>query len=105
MVSPNWYGLLLGNSTSAYEATKDLMGEFLGVLSESEYRPSLMAMFASTTEHDEEGGEGQVQLYFSPAAAEFAEAIGAAPCDRPSTVGLRLLIGDQPCWPRLFPGE
>lgn len=44
----------------------------------------------------------EVSVYFSPAAAAVARAVGAIPCGRPRPEGLSLLVGASDCWAALF---
>jgi len=43
-----------------------------------------------------------VIAYFSPAALDVAKAFDAWPCEKPSRMGLDLLVGDQQAWSVLF---
>lgn len=45
----------------------------------------------------------EVSAFFSPAAADLAQAFDAEPCTKPARHGLQLLAGDPACWKRLFP--
>lgn len=44
----------------------------------------------------------EVIAYFSPAAAEVAQAFKAQPCATPVRAGLGLLAGDEQAWSVLF---
>jgi hypothetical protein len=60
-----------------------------------------MAIFVR---HESEGRlHCEVRAYFSPASAELARGVDAAPCDRPSPDGLSLLAGAHDSWLALFP--
>jgi len=79
----------------------DEIREAFLALFESIGKPTEMAIF---TRNDSEGRlQCEVSVYFSPAAAEIAQAIKARPCDRPLRQGLDLLAGDKSCWSVLFP--
>lgn len=58
-------------------------------------RPAEMAVF---TRHEEGGLHCQWVAYFSPAAAEIAQAVEASPCAKPIREGLNLLAGCDGCW-------
>jgi hypothetical protein len=63
--------------------------------------PRDMAVFVR---HDSEGRlHCEIRVYFSPAAALVARAVGAASCDRPSPEELGLLAGVPEAWEALFP--
>ncbi len=44
----------------------------------------------------------QVEVFFSPACALIADRFSAAPCARPSTGDLGLLVGSEESWSTLF---
>lgn len=44
------------------------------------------------------GARGESTLYFTPAAHELAEALGAQPCKQPERVGLEVAVGDSRAW-------
>jgi hypothetical protein len=63
--------------------------------------PHDMAVFVR---HEAEGRlHCEVMVYFSPAAAVVASAVGAARCERPSPQDLGLLAGCEGSWSALFP--
>ncbi len=94
-----WYSQSLGDGILAFEPKEDLRVQF-APLFEAAGRPADMAVF---TRHELEGRlQCEVIAYFSPAAAGLAQAVGARPCDRPSTTDLDLLAGDPACWGALF---
>lgn len=68
-------------------------------LFESTGRPAQMAVF---TRHEQGRLHCEVVAYFSPAAAEVAEAFDAEPCGQPSREGLELLTGNEDCWAAIF---
>ena len=41
-------------------------------------------------------------LYFSPAAATFAQQLGATPCEAPEAANVHILIGDEAVVARLL---
>jgi hypothetical protein len=56
------------------------------------------------TRHELEGRlQCEVMAYFSPAAKDLAQAMGAQPCERPLPHDLDLLAGSPKAWDTLFP--
>jgi len=54
--------------------------------------------------HESEGRlHCEVRVYFSPAAADVAKAVGAIACKKPASNGLSLLAGPDESWSVLFP--
>ena len=95
-----WYSQSLGDGILAFEPKEELRAQF-EPLFEATGKPTEMAVF---TRHELEGRlQCEVIAYFSPAAAPLAQAVGARPCDRPTTTDLDLLAGDPACWAALFP--
>jgi hypothetical protein len=47
-------------------------------------------------------GNGDVMLFFTPAARLLAESFDAQPCDKPDRAGLRLVAGDRRAWQAHF---
>lgn len=45
----------------------------------------------------------ELVVYFSPAAYQVADLLGADPCEKPGPAGLDLLAGKTACWSVLFP--
>jgi len=95
-----WYTLNLGDATLAEESLDQIRTLF-----SSEYekagKSEDMAVFLR---HESEGRlHCEVQVYFSPATATVAEAVGASPCRKPSCGGLGLLAGSEMAWLVLFP--
>lgn len=43
------------------------------------------------------------ELYFSPAAEDFARQLGAVPCGTPAKVDVSLYCGDAEAWELCFP--
>lgn len=89
-----WYGLFLGSGVTALQPTLKIQQSFLvefAVAGQSDD----MAIFSKSG--GTEAGTHEVTLYFSPAAAAFAKTIpGAAPCTKPPSDGLSLLVGNSP---------
>ena len=54
--------------------------------------------------HESEGRlHCEVKVYFSPETVVVAKAVGAIPCDKPTSKGLDLLVGSEDSWSVLFP--
>jgi len=95
-----WFYKHLGDVIMASRTLDQIRAAFLPFF-ESAGQPSDMAIF---TRNDAEGRlHCEVFVYFSPAAAEIAQAFDAQPCDQPMRPGLELLAGGAPCWGKLFP--
>jgi len=64
-------------------------------------RPKDMAAFIR---HESAGRlHCEVKIYFSPASAEVAAALGAQTCERPSPFDLGWFVGSNDAWQALFP--
>ena len=95
-----WFSQSLGDGVLAFEPKAQLREQFEPVFAAAG-QPAGMAVF---TRHELEGRlQCEVIAYFSPAAASLAHAVGAKPCDKPTTADLDLLAGDPACWAALFP--
>lgn len=95
-----WYSLSLGDGMMAggpqIEIEEAFRKAFLAAGS-----PPEMAVF---TRPESEGRlYCEVMAYFSPAAADVAEAFDGEPCEKPERTGLGLLAGDERAWSALFP--
>ena len=65
--------------------------------------PAEMAAFIR---HESKGRlHCEVKIYLSPMLIAVAKSVDAAPCEKPSPVGLRLLAGTQDSWGILFPEQ
>ncbi len=95
-----WFYKHLGDAMMAAQPSDEIREKFL-LLFESAGNPAGMAVFTRNDSVDRLHCE--VSAYFSPAAAEIAQAFDAKPCERPLRPGLDLLAGNQGCWPVLFP--
>lgn len=94
-----WYCVHLGDGILASAPLARIEDRF-----REEYQragaPKDMALFVR---HQSEGSlHCEVSIYFSPAAAAVARALGADPCGRPLRHGLGLVIGAEDCWTLLF---
>lgn len=95
-----WYSLSLGDGMMAGTPSNEIEEAFHKSFLAAG-RPLEMAVF---TRPESEGKlYCEVMAYFSPAAAEVAEAFDAEPCRKPVRAGLGLLAGDERAWSVLFP--
>jgi hypothetical protein len=95
-----WFYVSLGDAIMAHEPSEKIRKAFAARF-QSAGRPEDMAVF---TRNDSEGRlHCEVTAYFSPAAAEIAQAFDVQPCERPLKPGLELLAGSELSWVRLFP--
>jgi hypothetical protein len=93
-----WYELFLGNGVEAFAPSTEILKAFPTAFLAAG-QPAEMAVFSRTSPDNQE-----VTLYFSPAAASLAKAYpNAVQCEKPVRKGLGLLVGEQTCWPVLFP--
>ena len=81
-----WFSKNLGNGTAAVAPTLEIQTAF-GNAAAAAGLPTDMALFSK---HDM---RGNVSLYFSPGASDFAKTWGAQPCEKPEKEGLSLLVG------------
>ena len=93
-----WYSKPLGDGMWADIPSEEIK-QIFQPLFESVGRPAEMAVF---TRREEGRLHCEVIAYFSPAAAEVAEAFDAELCEQPSREGLELLAGDEERWSALF---
>ncbi len=96
----SWYSLSLGDGMMAGTPASEIEGIFLKKFTAAGEPPE-MAVF--TRPVSENRLYCEVIAYFSPAAHEVAETVGAKPCNQPVRAGLGLLAGDPGCWSLLFP--
>lgn len=95
----SWYSLTLGDGMIAPGPSAEIEERFLRAFTAAD-EPSEMAVF---TRPESEGRlHCEVMAYFSPAAAEVAQAFDAEPCAKPERPGLGLLCGDPRAWSVLF---
>ncbi|MGD8941239.1 MAG: hypothetical protein PVJ72_17795 [Gammaproteobacteria bacterium] len=98
----SWFAKNLGDAMLAGEALDYIKALFLSQYAKSD-RAEELGLFVR---HESEGRlHCEVKVYFSPASAVVAKAVGAAPCTKPSSDGLDLLAGSELSWSRLFPGS
>ena len=96
-----WYSMSLGDGMWADGAAEEIAPSFQPCF-EAANRPPAMAVF---TRHEEGRLHCEVIAYFSPAAGDVAQALGASPCPKPVRRGLALLAGAAHCWSLLFPED
>jgi hypothetical protein len=97
-----WYSKELGDGMLAYEPSEQIISVFQTLFAAAG-NPAEMAVF---TRHESEGRlHCEVVAYFSPAAAEVARMVDAAPCAKPERTDLGLLAGGESSWNLLFPNE
>lgn len=96
-----WFTKNLGDAMLAYAELKQIEQLFTATISGKMHPPDEAAVFFR---HESEGRlHCEVQVYFSPTAADVAAAVCARPCSKPSSDGLDLLIGSPSSWSLLFP--
>jgi len=96
-----WFTSNLGDAMLAAEALERIRSSL--PLSRAVPGAGDMAVFVR---HESEGRlHCEVRVYFSPAAAALASAVGAVACARPSASDLGLLAGPETAWQTLFPGH
>ena len=96
----SWYSLTLTNSADTYERRMQIQTTFGFHLGASE-APVAMAMFSALSPD-----RTMVTLYFSPAAASFAQGVGAFPCQRPALEEVKApIVGQSDCIRTLWPEQ
>jgi len=94
-----WYSVSLGDGITAATPSAEIEAQFRKAFRAAGEPPG-MAVF---TRPESEGRlYCEVMAYFSPAAAELAQAFDAKPCAKPLRAGLSLLAGDEQAWATLF---
>lgn len=93
-----WHSLALGDGVAAFVPTRTIKDAFFAAFAAAKGDVS-MALFSRQDETH------HITLYFSPDARLVAQAFKAQPCEKPSIMGLGLLVGDQRVWELFFPGE
>lgn len=96
----NWYSVSLGDGMMAAMPSAEI-DELFQRSFVAAGKPPGMAVF---TRAESEGRlHCEVIAYFSPAAADVAQAFDAQLCVKPERTGLGLLAGDERSWSILFP--
>ena len=94
-----WYRCNLGDAMLAGDAL-DRIKVLFAQAHANAGQPADMAVFMR---HESEGRlHCELKVYFSPAAAELAQALGASPCPAPSRSSLGLAAGLEESWEELF---
>jgi hypothetical protein len=88
-----WYRKRLGDEAAALRIQKMFSPMFA-----ASGQPPTMAVFSR---HDRKANE--TTAYFSPRACRLAALFDAAPCDKPSSDGIGLLVGAARSWEIFFP--
>jgi len=95
----NWFSKNFGDAMLASEAIASLKNHFLTRYPDAK-QPKDMAIFIR---HESEGRlHCEVNVYFSPAAADIAIELNADPCPKPYRESLSLLAGAEEAWQTLF---
>lgn len=97
-----WYSKELGDGMVAHLPLEEIGAEFTPRF-DAAGKPDDMAVFKR-----HELGSGlfcEVTAYFSPAAAEVAQACNADPCEPPHPDDVTLYYGNNGCWSTLFEAE
>lgn len=98
----NWFEKNLGDAMLADESMEHVKTLFLAEYAQA-HHPADMAVFFR---HESEGRlHCEAKIYFSPASAAVAEAVGAVPCAMPASDGLGLLAGSAESWTTCDPGN
>jgi hypothetical protein len=90
-----WHSKTLGDGKAAFAPSRRIQEMFLPMFAACG-QPSDMAVFTRY-------GVDAVTAYFSPRASKLATLFGATACDKPSSDGIGLLVGDARCWAIFFP--
>ena len=99
-MTKTWHSISLGDGMTAPMSFGEIESLFQSLFAAAG-SPADMAVF---TRSESEGRlHCEVIAYFSPLAAEVAEAFDAQPCAQPASGGLSLLAGDEQSWRVLFP--
>lgn len=94
-----WYSVSLGDGMMSSIPAAEIEERFQKAFTAAGHPPEMAVFTRSVSEgrlHCE------VIAYFSPAAAEIANAFDAEPCAKPTRAGLSLLAGDERSWSVLF---
>ncbi len=96
-----WYCKNLGDAMLAFQGLDQVAGVFHSAYT-NDACPADVAVFLR---HESGRLHCEAKVYFSPASALIAEALGAEPCERPTTNGLSLLVGHPTALSVLFPED
>jgi len=90
-----WFTVNLGDAMLAEESLDRIRTLFVSEYEKAD-RSEDMAVFFR---HESVGRlHCEVKVYFSPAVWTVAKAVGASPCNKPSSEGLGLLVGSEAAW-------
>ena len=95
----DWFCLNLGDGVQAFEPSHRIMDAYANAYVASG-APTDMAVF---TQHDQGEKRNLIFVYFTPSASLLAQAFGAVSCEKPSSDGISLLVGDVRAWDIHFP--
>ncbi|MEZ4266901.1 MAG: hypothetical protein R3F39_11020 [Myxococcota bacterium] len=96
---PPWHMKNLGDASLADAALDAIRARFAA-------QPAPPPTAAAFFRHQSDGQlHCDVLVYFSPAAAPLALALGATRCPQPPRAGLGLLAGPASAWPSCFPSD
>jgi hypothetical protein len=94
-----WHSKALGDRMAALAPSARIQQMFMPMFAAAG-QPSNMAVFSH---YDRQ--TNLVTAYFSPGAARLAAFFKAAPCEKPPSEGIGLLVGDAGCWEIYFPDK
>ncbi|HWS23106.1 MAG TPA: hypothetical protein VN226_01580 [Anaerolineales bacterium] len=94
----NWFYKSLGDGILADQLMEQVRLWFKAPMSVE----NLSADMAVFVRHDMGDLHCEWSAYFSPAASEIANLLGAQPCSKPIQAGLELLVGTEDSWNALF---
>ena len=91
----DWHSMNLGKGSRALHQLRDLQNQMIRALRQMAASPAGtspdFAMFSRIE-------DGNTVVYFTPGAADFAQSMGAAPCPKPPTAGIAMLLGEDDAW-------
>ena len=93
-----WFCKNLGDAMLAFQGLGRVEDAFRSTYANTDC-PDDVAVFLR---HESGRLHCEAKVYFSPASAHIAQALGAEPCGRPAKDGLSLLVGPPAAWSVLF---
>ena len=93
-----WFCKNLGDAMLAFQGVGRVEDAFHSAYANADC-PDDVAVFLC---HESGRLHCEAKVYFSPASAHIAQALGAEPCGRPAKDGLSLLVGPPAAWSVLF---
>ncbi len=94
-----WFCKNLGDAMLAFQGLGRIEEAFRSVHADDDC-PDATAVFIR---HESGRLHCEAKVYFSPASAHIAQALGAESCEQPAKDGLSLLVGSPDAWSVLFP--